>query len=105
MLLGLLGFYPLVSSLPTPSAPTPVNPRPCPVNPRRSSTLLGLLGSCAYEQAIMASAQRLISRGVFGTFRCASGWGPPAPAGRALRQGKRAFWQHYLPSTVVRVRI
>ncbi|GFR42938.1 hypothetical protein Agub_g3813, partial [Astrephomene gubernaculifera] len=33
------------------------------------STLLGLLGSCAYEQAIMASAQRLISRGVFATIR------------------------------------
>ncbi|GIL89213.1 hypothetical protein Vretifemale_17066, partial [Volvox reticuliferus] len=29
------------------------------------SNLLGLLGSCAYEQAIMCSAQRLISRGIF----------------------------------------
>ncbi|GLI64518.1 hypothetical protein VaNZ11_007787 [Volvox africanus] len=33
------------------------------------STLLSLLGSCAYEQAIMSSAQRLISRGVFASHK------------------------------------
>lgn len=94
--LGPTGFRTTLPSLPTPSAPTRVNPHPCIVNPRRSSTLLGLLGSCAYEQAIMASAQRLISRGVFGTFRCANGWGLLGPAGkaRAFRQGMRAFEQH-----------
>jgi hypothetical protein len=40
----------------------------------RSSTLLGLLGSCAYEQAMLSTAQRLLARGVFEALR----WGRTA---------------------------